>query len=272
MKKILLHSITLLVLLVSFFFFGCSNSSADNSSTNNPESNPPSEIEPDGDFVGTIKALDHPITYYVSFWIDKKNPNGDDGGYHYYVYSKPTKEYESRVWTSRAYGSLRITVTNSSIRQGLDVDLYSTDGGNSYTGTFYINSTPFTGTITREWLSITSKNDLIGTWKTDTAEQTKYKFKLTNYLTIKNDFSGTHENVYDYSKATTEFTNAIPELIQKLTEEGYDVDIDTTSKKIWVTLNFSTSDIDEAISKGLLKICQSKQDVQFESIIYSKSS
>lgn len=270
MKKLLtlLFTLSLFLLLA-----GCSNSTSDSKSDSDSPSDTSSSSEPDGDFIGTITALDHPVTYYVSFWIDGKTPIHGEGGYHYYVYSDPKKTYKSRVHTQRNYGASRyITVTNDSIHYSLDVELYSADGGNSYSGTFNINSIPFTGTITRQWLSITSKDDLIGTWKTDTSEQTEYKVKLTNYLTIKNDFSGTHENVYDYSKATTEFTNSIPELIQKLTEKGYDVYNDTISKKIRVTLNFSTSDIDEAISKGLLKICQSKQDVQFESIIYSKSS
>lgn len=270
MKKLLtlLFTLSLFLLLA-----GCSNSTSDSKSDSDSPSDTSSASEPDGDFIGTITALDHPVTYYVSFWIDGKTSVHGEGGYHYYVYSDPKKTYKSRVHTQRNYGSSRyITVTNDSIHYSLDVELYSDDGGNSYSGTFNINSIPFTGTITRQWLSITSKDDLIGTWKTDTSEQTEYKVKLTNYLTIKNDFSGTHENVYDYSKATTEFTNSIPELIQKLTEKGYDVYNDTISKKIRVTLNFSTSDIDEAISKGLLKICQSKQDVQFESIIYSKSS
>lgn len=267
MKKRLTQIIILSILV--FSFFGCSGAGPEKPETLTPE--------PAGDFNGIITAQDAPITYYVSFWIDKKNSGGGVAGYHYDVYSSSTKEYASRVWTSRVEGALDITVTNSSISNSMDVLLTSNDGGNSYTGYFYINVEPFTGTITRTWLSVASKNDLIGSWRTDTfvnkdQGSDSYNVELTNTFTVNNDFSGEHENKYDYFHAKTAFKNSVSAKLPAYEAQGYIVKHTNTDFNKYFTLTklFTASQIDEFISSGRLKICQSKEDIQFDGTIYTK--
>ena len=268
MKKLLtlLFTLSLFLLLA-----GCSNSTSDSKSDSDSPSDTSSASEPDGDFIGTITALDHPVTYYVSFWIDGKTSVHGEGGYHYYVYSDPKKTYKSRVHTQRNYGSSRyITVTNDSIHYSLDVELYSADGGNSYSGTFNINSIPFTGTITRQWLSITSKDDLVGKWSTSTITDPDTKISLTNYFVIANDYSTKLQAVYNYKKATQDFIDSLPTIKQKAIANGYKVDDNESSKTLTLTYEFTAAELNALISSGELKICQSKDDIQYKKTIFSK--
>ena len=235
-------------------FSGCSNSSnSSDSSKTGSDGDIPSEYEYDeqlgvleGDYNGVIKELDGRNICYVSFWIDSKSSDKEGvGGYHYYVYPAADKKYETRIKVQRVEGAAKwITVTDNNIHYDIDINLISNNGGNSYYGSFLVESKTYIGTIIKKdignseteddtpvqtepeetsadetWGAITNKSDLIGEWGAFFSDSST-AITASNTLVIYSDYSGYLGVVYDFSKASSEQKAYMASYVELLKKKG----------------------------------------------------